>query len=125
MTNDKIEKEARDYANAWLWNVQDLERAGKKDPKPEYIRIKDAYFDAAIQREKRIAELEKENVELKEKLEIEQNARGDWFGKAVTKDRQLNEAIDIIRMYYLYNPSSDYSYKEIDQKADAFLKEIL
>ena len=40
----------------------------------------------------KIEQLEKENAELKEKLEIEQNARGDWFGKAVTKDRRLTEA---------------------------------
>ena len=47
----------------------------------------------------RIEELEKENAELKEKLEIEQNARGDWFGKAVTKDNQLTKAKEIIKDY--------------------------
>lgn len=43
------------------------------------------------------SELIKENTELKEKLEIEQNARGDWFGKAVTKDRRLNEAKELLK----------------------------
>lgn len=74
--------------------------------------------------EMKIKELEKENAELKEKLEIEQNARSDWFGKAVTKDRQLTEAKEIIRMYYLYNPSNKYSYEEIEQKAETFFKEL-
>ena len=40
-----------------------------------------------------------ENTELKEKLEIEQNAKDDWFGKAVTKDRRLTEAKELLRAW--------------------------
>ena len=36
---------------------------------------------------------------------------------------QLAEAKEIIRLYYSYNPSSEYSYEEIERKAEEFLKE--
>ncbi len=62
------------------------------------------------EKDEQLAELEKENAELKEQLEIEQNARGDWFGKAVTKDRRLNEAKEIIRDFL--SVAVDYIDKE-------------
>ena len=78
-------------------------------------------------------ELEKENAELKEKLEIEQNAKGDWFGKAVTKDRRLNEAKEIIYDFYdsckgngttCVNTGTRFiDFIELVNKAEAFLKE--
>ena len=55
-----------------------------------------------------IADLENENAELKERLEIEQNAKGDWFGKAVTKDRRLTEAKGLLAKWVeLYKPKSN------------------
>ena len=46
--------------------------------------------------------------ELKEKLEIEQNSKGDWFGKAVTKDRRLTEAKALLAKWVeLYKPKSN------------------
>ena len=68
--------------------------------------------------------LENENEELKEKLEIEEYNHKGWFGKAVTKDRQLNEAMEIVRMYYLYCPSSEYSYEDIEKKAESLFREL-
>lgn len=48
-----------DYANKWLKEVKDLELYhNKTDPKPKYIRIKEAYLAGAEPREKQIAELE-------------------------------------------------------------------
>ena len=72
-----------------------------------------------------IPDLEKENAELKEKLEIEQNARGDWFGKAVTKDRQITEAKDLIRnlLRVTYGEGWNYSL-QVKVEAEQFLKEI-
>lgn len=37
---------------------------------------------------------------------------------------QLAKAKEIIRKYYKYNPSCEYSYNDIDNEADQFLKEI-
>ena len=72
------------------------------------------------------SDIEKHNkiVELKEKLEIEQNARGDWFGKAVTKDRQLTEAKDLIRnlLRVTYGEGWNYSL-DVKVKAEEFLRE--
>ena len=73
---------------------------------------------------------EKENAELKEKLEIEQNARSDWFGKAVTKDRQLTKAKEHIEnlLYYVKQCTCERSnYTEIGKdikEAEQFLSEV-
>lgn len=74
-----------------------------------------------------------EIAELKEKLEIEQNARGDWFGKAVTKDRRLTEAKEIIYDFYdsckgngttQVNTGTRFiDFLELVKKAEVFLKE--
>ena len=74
------------------------------------------------EKDNRLAELEKENVELKEKLEIEQNARDDWFGKAVNKDRQLTEAKELLQAIvhqYRREGVEGYLVEEIED----FLKE--
>ena len=42
-----FEKEAEEYANKWLCHVKDLELYHKKDDKPEYIRILEAYQKGA------------------------------------------------------------------------------
>ena len=53
----------------------------------------------------------------------------DEMEKIITKyvqqetTKKLTKAKEIIRMYYLYNPSSKYSYEEIERKAETFLKE--
>ena len=42
-----FEKEAEEYANKWLCHVKDLELYHKKDDKPEYIRILEAFQKGA------------------------------------------------------------------------------
>ena len=42
-----FEKESKEYANKWLCHVKDLELYHKKDDKPEYIRILEAYQKGA------------------------------------------------------------------------------
>lgn len=73
----------------------------------------------------RLAYLEKENTELKEKLEIEQNARGDWFGKAVTKDRRLTEAKELLNEFMRISKASDedfeHDYSELIGETEQFL----
>ena len=58
MTKEELKQEAREYARPWKTSLA-------------YVSVKDAYFAGAESREKRIAELEKENAELKEKLKPE------------------------------------------------------
>lgn len=132
MTKEELEKEAEKYAEEYQIYVSEY---------CSYNHLVKAYLASAEPREKQIADLEKENAELKtkkipqlerriasirgahsvdcrklnarteqverlkkenaelrEKLEIEQNARGDWFGKAVTKDEQLTKAKEIMNI---------------------------
>ena len=72
-----------------------------------------------------MADLESENAELKEKLEIEQNARGDWFGKAVTKDNQLTKAIELIKEMLSILPKENIEcIYEITEEAEQFIREV-
>ena len=75
---------------------------------------------------------ENEITELKERLEIEQNARGDWFGKAVTKDRRLAEAKELIELLLSDNRIMKAQFESEEQantwfehihQAEQFLKE--
>ena len=78
MTKEELEKEAMDYANKWLKEVKDLELYhNKTDPKPKYIRIKEAYLAGVEPREKQIQidteqirALQKQNGELNDKCRM-------------------------------------------------------
>lgn len=100
-----------------------------------------AYITSAKPREKRIEQLEKENAELKEKLEDTEKARDYWknssfdwrhkctsrkpFKAAVKAQKQLSKAKELIEDMYDQIPSShsDY-YKDIMERARQFLKEL-
>ena len=86
-------------------------------------------------------ELEKENAELKEKLEDTEKARSYWknrsfdwrhkctsrkpFKAAVKAQKQLSKAKDLIEDMYDQIPSSHYDYyKDIMERARQFLKEL-
>ena len=101
MTKEELEKEAYDYADKY-WGAS-----------PCVIRaLKETYINSAEPREKRIAELEKENAELKEKLETTEKTRDYWkdssfdwrhkctsrkpFRAAVKAQRQLTKAKELI-----------------------------
>lgn len=101
---------------------------------------RDGYLAAAESREKRIEQLEKENAELKEKLEDTEKARDYWkdssfdwrhkctsrkpFRAAVKAQKQLSKAKELIEDMYDQIPSShsDY-YKDVMERARQFLKE--
>lgn len=72
-------------------------------------------LDFAEPREKRITDLEKKNTKLKER-------NAELAGQKASLERLLSEAKAIIRKYYNYNPSCDYSYKDIDKQAEQFLR---
>lgn len=102
---------------------------------------RDGYLAAAESREKRIEQLEKENEELKEKLEDTEKARDYWkdssfdwrhkctsrkpFRAAVKAQKQLSKAKELIEDMYDQIPSShsDY-YKDVMERARQFLKEL-
>lgn len=102
---------------------------------------RDGYLAAAESREKRIEQLEKENAELKEKLEDSEKARDYWknssfdwrhkctsrkpFKAAVKAQKQLSKAKELIEDMYDQIPSShsDY-YKDVMERARQFLKEL-
>lgn len=72
-----LEKRAKDYANKWLELLHQLAWEHKTDPKPEYIRILEAYKDGATQEtallSQHIIELQKDKGNLTDKVrELEQ-----------------------------------------------------
>ena len=101
----------------------------------------DGYLAAAEPREMRIEQLEKENIELREKLEDTEKARDYWKGSsfdwrhkctsrkpfkaAVKAQKQLSKAKELIEDMYDQIPSShsDY-YKDVMERARQFLKEL-
>ena len=113
MTKDELKKEATEYALEW---------GDKTDG--TYACCRDGYLVGAEPREKRIAELEKENGELKEKLEIL-----TLVGNVATKglDKQLTKAKEIIEKLLNVFASNDFfEEEELDAMAEAeqFLKEV-
>ena len=53
---EELKQKAKDYANKWLWFVKGLEMERKTDPKPEYIRIEEAYIAGATEVTKELQE---------------------------------------------------------------------
>lgn len=125
-----LEKEAEEYAD-WFWGAS-----------PSMMKaLAEAYTKGAEPREKRIAELEKENAELKEKLEDAEKARDYWknssfdwrhkctsrkpFKAAVKAQKQLSKAKELIEDMYDRIPSSHSEYyKDVMERARQFFKEL-
>lgn len=95
MTKEELEKEAEEYAFAHWADTDE-----KGDYFADDVLIKQAYLAGAEPREKRIAELEKENAELKEFYEIE------YFQIA---DRTADEKIKELEKHQVEVTIDDYS----------------
>ena len=63
---EELKKKAKNYANKWLWFVKDLEMEHKTDPKPEYIRIEEAYIAGATENSIQWHDLRKDPNDLPE-----------------------------------------------------------
>lgn len=128
--------------------MKDLEKEAEEWLDKRYLKdmdvrkpCREAYLAAAEPREKRIEQLERENAELKEKLEDIEKARDYWKGSsfdwrhkctsrkpfkaAVKAQKQLAEAKELIEDMYDRIPSShsDY-YKDVMERARQFLNEV-
>lgn len=71
MTKEELEKEAEEYADKFWGASPSMMKA-----------LAEAYAKGAESREKLIAKLEKENAELKEKLEDAEKVRDYWKGSS-------------------------------------------
>jgi len=136
MTKDELKKEAEEKLEQEVLDWVDNEFRDKVTAKRcqtffTYSELVRSIFDFAEPREKRIAELEKENAELKLKLEA---LDGETPWKDI-KDKsevigQLTKAKKIIKvlLHALKNEDSDYTFAlenthPILTEAEQFLKE--
>ena len=67
------------------------------------------------QKIKELKELKEENIKLKER-------NAELAGQKASLERWFGEAKEIIRKYYNYNPSCEYSYDDIYKQSELFLK---
>lgn len=125
----ELEKEAEEYADMFWGASPSMMKA-----------LAEAYIKGAESQEKWITKLEKENAELKEKLENTEKTRDSWkdssfdwrhkctskkpFKAAVKAQKQLAKAKEIIQKLYdqVCGRSGD-DWKVLEQ-AEQFLKEL-
>lgn len=115
MTKETLKQEAEECMhNILFWlnlsiNKENIEKGGS------YI------LKLLEPREKEISELREQNIKDCESFNKTMKEIKEQWNK---EHYQLIKAKEIIRKYYKYNPSCDYSYEDIDKKAEQFLKEI-
>jgi uncharacterized coiled-coil protein SlyX len=125
MTKEELKQEAEEYARPWKTSLA-------------YVSVKDAYFAGAESREKRIAELEKENAELKGIKDVATLIRANndtvitlmqLNNKLVSKSQQLTKAKDHIKKLLdclkqdTNDPQTNYYVCQYMDKAEQFLKD--
>ncbi len=121
MTKEELEKEAIEYT----------QKLGVKDfiAKPKEIVAYFGYLAGAEPREKRIADLEKENAELKNrdcwKSCEYANPKAELIGQHIKDVQNLTKAKELIEDMYNAIPSShsDY-YKDVMERARQFFSEV-
>ena len=147
MNREELEKEAEEKTMQYMsehtekYNCENTKLETDNYNIGREYGYRDGYLAAAESREKRIEQLEKENAELKEKLEDTEKARDYWknssfdwrhkctsrkpFRAAVKAQKQLSKAKELIEDMYDQIPSShsDY-YKDVMERARQFLKEL-
>lgn len=119
MTKEELKQEAKEYADKYSKSNFDI-----------WDTARFAYYQSAEPREKRIAELEKENAELKsfkqDCIKLTEDNVVMARQRAETA-RQLTKAKEIIRAYKNicnYAPFLDEKEMELKDKAEQFLSEV-
>lgn len=146
MTKEELEKEAEEYRLSLITKLRPKLQEGCNCK--ELTDIEKAYLAGAEPREKHIAILEKENAELKEKLESSEKVRDYWKESAfdwrhkffekrstkrlVKKSKQLAKANEklikakkmISNLLYVYQlGKNELAIARIRAEAEQFLKE--
>ena len=114
MTKEELMKEAEEYAKNNAYRYAN-----------DFITCQETYFAGAEPREKIITKLEEQNKNQEESLRItllEEERKANRI-KDLEKENAEIKAKEIIRKYYKYNPSCEYSYEDIDKEAEQFLRE--
>lgn len=125
MTKDELKKEATEYALEW---------GDKTDG--TYACCRDGYLAGAEPREKRIAELEKENAELKAIADFQTSSNMDRYFQLKRSKEQLTKAKDIIRDYKIVvegdhttvcsvpEENRCINVLKLNEQAEQYLKEV-
>ena len=132
MIKEELEKEAEEKYSEVDREFIDCQDEG------EVFNI--GYILGAEPREKRIAELEKENAELKEKLEGAERARDYWkdssfdwrrkctsrrpFRAAVKAQKQLTEAKDLLNEFNRVLKEHNLYHNDLYKRTEQFLIEV-
>lgn len=147
MSREELEKEAEEKTTQYMSEHTEKYNCETTKLETDNYNIgreygyRDGYLAAAESREMRIEQFEKENTELREKLEDTEKTRDYWknssfdwrhkctsrkpFKAAVKAQKQLSKAKELIEDMYDQIPSShsDY-YKDVMERARQFLKEL-
>ena len=147
MNREELEKEAEEKTTQYMsehtekYNCETTKLETDNYNTGREYGYRDGYLAAAESREMRIEQLEKENTELREKLEDTEKTRDYWknssfdwrhkctsrkpFKAAVKAQKQLSKAKELIEDMYDQIPSShsDY-YKDVMERARQFFKEL-
>ena len=143
MNKEELEKEAEEKTAQYMsehtekYNCETTKLETDNYNTGREYGYEDGYLAAAEPREKRIEQLEKENVKLKEKLEDTEKARDYWKGSsfdwrhkctsrkpfkaAVKAQKQLSKAEKIIKELLDFDFLPDV---DIKKQAEQFLKEL-
>ena len=143
MNKEKLRKEAEEKTAQYMdehtekYNYENTKLETDNYNTGREYGYEDGYLAAAEPREKRIEQLEKENVKLKEKLEDTEKARDYWKGSsfdwrhkctsrkpfkaAVKAQKQLSKAEKIIKELLDFDFLPDV---DIKKRAEQFLKEL-
>lgn len=117
MTKDELKKEATEYALEW---------GDKTDG--TYACCRDGYLAGAEPREKRIAELENENAELKAIADFQTSSNMDRYFQLKRSKEQLTQAKEIIQTLIEsleVSEGEEIRESKVVKEAEQFLKEVL
>lgn len=122
MTKSELKKEATEYALEW---------GDKTDG--TYACCRDGYLAGAEPREKRIAELEKENAELKAIADFQTSSNMDRYFQLKRSKEQLTKAKEVITNLVKFDVSykddeecqrKNELYDKMWEEAEQFLSEV-